>query len=84
LLDIQEKASLIYKGKAGSLYLGYRRNKLSRSGRELPSTVAPPAADDRSSSPPYVLRSCSQASLLLHSSLRSPRRPRRINKAYDC
>jgi hypothetical protein len=37
------------------------------------------AAGDSSSPPPYILGSCSQASLLLHSPLRSPRRPRRIN-----
>jgi hypothetical protein len=40
--------------------------------------VAPSAAgDDRP--PRYALRSCSQATLLLHSPLRSPRRPPRSN-----
>jgi hypothetical protein len=62
------------------LYLGLLKNKaLSRVGPELTSMVAPLAAGDSSSPPPYILGSCSQASLLLHSPLRSPRRPRRIN-----
>jgi hypothetical protein len=44
----------------------------------LSSTVAPLATGDSSSSPPYILRSYSQASLFLHSPLCVFRQPRRI------
>jgi hypothetical protein len=52
-------------------------------GHRWSSKVAPLAAGDSSSPPPYILRSCSQASSLLHSPLRSPRRPRRISEATE-
>ena len=66
--------------KASRLYQGcYRRIKTLPVWGELSSTVARNASSpaDEITSSPYLLRSHSQAALLLRSPLRTPRKPRR-------